>query len=81
MDDVGAEISRRKARVEQAQRNRLKAEHDRDVARAAVHQAVTSLREEFDVLPEGVAALEKQLESQLEAGLAEADKALAEAGL
>jgi Tfp pilus assembly protein PilO len=81
MDDVTAEISRRKARVEQAQRNRVKAEHDRDVAQAAVLQAVSALREEFDVLPEGVPALEKQLESQLAAGLAEADRALAEAGL
>lgn len=81
MDDVSAEISRRKVRVEQAQRSRLKAEHDRDVARAAVLQAVSALREEFDVLPDGVPALEAQLEERLAAELAEADKALAEAGL
>lgn len=81
MDAVSAEIDRRKARVEQAQRGRLKAEHDRDVANAAVLQAVNSLREEFDVLPDGVSALEAELEGQLAARLDEADKALAEAGL
>lgn len=67
MPDIDAHVGQLKRRAADAARERVRAEHQQEVARAHVEETEQALREEFGVSPAEVPALAAKLETDLEA--------------